>query len=581
MKLPKSSTSIALSVLLLLGVLVERAYHMPLPEAPPPAAFAPQAPVTDPPPYTSILAPAPKPLVLEVPDEQVDSIVSSTSSVGHEHEVIDEALEALAMYHYDLMDSATRDKFLEKFSKELTDDESVHSERGLSVALKKILLSLDRRFDYYLDRQATDQEQELMDGHFGGLGLPMDIIGNTDKWHELIKNGKVNADAVKAFRTVTEETQVIVREEPSPDTPAQAAGIKKGDRIVAIDGVTLDKLDLPRQTEFNSIAKHLRGKIGTPVKVKLLSARSGEPYEVEMVRAKIEDPVVFFREVGDNKEVAYVKLVNFISDLVPAKMEAALKEAAKKQATVLDFRRNTGGNIEYAKLVMQMLIEKGEILKTVGREGPFRVVTTYTLTPDMLIVETTSTNPAVQRQFQFLPRTYKRILPAGQPVVVMINGLTASASEIVAGALRETAKQALDRGEKPEPIIILGTGSIGKGEYQDVLNIDEGRRMLHITAGEFLPGGEAMNWTGLVPDVEVQLNDDADPVGRPESDNQLARATEVIKDVLSGKPLPKLPEAEMAVRKAKLKKVHEEFFAQQRDELLKQLKNPEAVEPTE
>jgi C-terminal processing protease CtpA/Prc len=143
------------------------------------------------------------------------------------------------------------------------------------------------------------------------------------------------------------------------------------------------------------------------------------------------------------------------------------------------------------------------------------------------------------------------VVPKDMPVIVLVDGGSASASEILSGALQAN-KRAL----------IIGQPTVGKGVGQHVINIP-GDRNMHVTSFEFRPAAMAMDWIGIVPDIEVTLPEDANLQEDPSSDAQLNRAKAEAIAAIAGKPSPARPAAEINARKAELKKKNEENFAKE------------------
>jgi C-terminal processing protease CtpA/Prc len=495
------------------------------------------------------------------------------------HEIYTEAAEAIRDAHIKQISPLTRLKFSQEWL-DIFEHDELHSEAGLNLAIHKLLWSQGERFDAYLDLEATQRELEQIDGQFIGVGLPLDLQGKGKRWQELLKKGKISSEDLKALETLTADSIVVVRQSPADGTPAQKAGITKGDRLLAIDGVKLQNLEEPQPTNYKTVVKRLRGELDSHVKVTLERiAANGkrETFDADLVRTVIRDPVVTSGTLGDHDEVAYIKLTNFLALSIPEQLPAALKLAAQKTATIIDLRDNPGGKMEMAQLVMQMLIDSGQVLKTTKREGDFLLTETYTLTPSMVVVEGVSTDPAVKSEYEFLPRSYRRILPLGKPVVLLVNGASGSSTEIVVGAMQETARenQASGANENEGPVVVIGEPTVGKGESQTVINIDNGRRLLHLTTGRFMPGGKNINWIGIVPDIAVDQPEDD---GASSSDLQLNRALEEIKNIVGGRPTTFRAPAEIETIQAQLKKANEEKFAREIERREKQLKRPTQIQ---
>jgi carboxyl-terminal processing protease len=303
----------------------------------------------------------------------------------------------------------------------------------LEGAAKGMLSALDPHSSY-LD--AKDYRDMLIttSGQFGGLGME-----------------------------VTMEDGAVKVISPIDDTPAAAAGLKPADLIVAIDGQPVSEMTLGEAVE------KLRGAIGT--KVKLTLRREGmDPFELTLTRAEIKVEPVKYHLVGN--DVAYVRITSF-SELTASALEqgmAAMKKQSGDKLTgvVLDLRNNPGGLLDQAVAVSNDFLDGGKGIVSIRGRQP-RDEKTYTAEAG-------------------------HDLAQGLPLVVLINGGSASASEIVAGALHDDQRA-----------VLLGTKSFGKGSVQTLLPVKESGGALRLTTAlYYTPSGRSIQAEGIVPDVEVQ-----------------------------------------------------------------------------
>ena len=264
---------------------------------------------------------------------------------------------------------------------------------------------------------------------------------------------------------------------PIDDTPAFRAGIEAGDLITHIDAEPVMGLTLSEAVE------KMRGPVDSKIDLRLLRKGREEPFDVSLNRAVIKISPVRARVEGD---VAYVRLTTFNEQTSSVMREQIdeLKENAggKLRGLVLDLRNNPGGLLDQAVAVADAYIDKGEIVSTRGRR------------PD-----------SVQR-FNSRPGD----IAEGVPMVVLINGGSASASEIVAGALQDQRRA-----------IVMGTQSFGKGSVQTIMPLSGNGAIRLTTARYYTPAGTSIQAKGITPDIEVhqanveQLDDDP---GRREAD---------------------------------------------------------------
>jgi carboxyl-terminal processing protease len=299
-------------------------------------------------------------------------------------------------------------------------------------AVKGMLAALDPHSSY-MDAKEYREFQVQTRGEFAGLGMQ-----------------------------VTMENGLVKIISPIDDTPAARAGLKPGDLILAIDDNPVTDMTLSDAVE------RLRGTIGS--QVKLTVRREGvDPFEVRLTRAEIKiEPVKFHMEGGD---IGYIRITSFTERTSEA-LEAAIK-SVKQQAgenlagVVLDLRNNPGGLLDQAVGVSNDFLDHGEIVSIRGRRGQDN------------------------RRFDAQP---DRDQLRGVPVVVLINGGSASASEIVAGALQDHHRA-----------VLLGTKSFGKGSVQTVLPQRESGGALRLTTARYYtPSGRSIQATGIDPDVVVE-----------------------------------------------------------------------------
>ncbi|HXQ51536.1 MAG TPA: S41 family peptidase [Stellaceae bacterium] len=299
-------------------------------------------------------------------------------------------------------------------------------------AIKGMLASLDPHSSY-LDAREYREMMVTTRGEFGGLGMQVTM-----------ENG-----AVKVIS-------------PIDDTPAARAGIKPGDFILAIDGAPVSDMTLSEAVD------KLRGAVGTPVKL-LLRRAGADPFEQTLTRADIKvDAVKSHIEGGD---IAYIRITSF-TERTSTSLEQAMKTMrqqanGKLTGVVLDLRNNPGGLLDQAVAVSNDFLDAGGIVSIKGRL------------------------PQDNRNYAAQP---DHDVARGLPVVVLINGGSASASEIVAGALHDDHRA-----------VLLGTRSFGKGSVQTVLPVkDSGGAIRLTTALYYTPSGRSIQAEGIDPDVIVQ-----------------------------------------------------------------------------
>lgn len=314
--------------------------------------------------------------------------------------------------------------------------ESVPDKKLVENALNGMLTALDPHSGY-LDESNFEDMKVQTKGEFGGLGIE-----------------------------VTMENGLVKVVSPIDDTPAARAGLKPGDLIVKIDEQDVSGLSL------NDAVDKMRGKVGSQVELTIVRQGTAEPFVVKLERAVIKVRSVRSRMVG--KDVGYIRITSF-NEQVQDGLEKAIKDV-KKEATdkdgksdlkgiILDLRNNPGGLLDQAIFVSDAFLEKGEIVSTRGRHP--EEIERVSATPGDLI--------------------------DGLPMVVLINEGSASASEIVAGALQDHRRA-----------IALGQKSFGKGSVQTIISLPGHGALRMTTARYYTPSGRSIQAEGIVPDIEVK-----------------------------------------------------------------------------
>lgn len=301
----------------------------------------------------------------------------------------------------------------------------------IEAAITGMLGSLDPH-STYLNADAFRDMQVSTRGEYGGLGIEV---------------------------TIRDDFVTVVS--PIAETPADRAGIEPEDRIIAVDGESMIGAGIDVAVE------RMRGPAGEPVTVTI--ARDGvEPFDVTIVRAIIEVRSVIYRMEANN--TPYLRITTFNEHTTEATLRALndLREAhgGPLPGLILDLRSNPGGLLDQSVSVSDLFLSGGEVVSTRGRD------------------------PRNTHRFNARPGDVLN----GAPVVVLINAGSASASEIVAGALRDR-----------ERAVLMGTNSFGKGSMQTVIPLRGGRdgALRLTTARYYTPSGTSIQATGLEPDIAV------------------------------------------------------------------------------
>ncbi len=307
--------------------------------------------------------------------------------------------------------------------------EPVSDHALMQSALRGMLGGLDPHSEF-LDVRQLDRLDEDTTGRYAGLGIEVAEVDGT--------------------------LRIIA---PIDGTPAQQAGIRAGDTILGIDGkaVQPDALDAALQS--------LRGKPGTRITLTILHAGAHAPVDIALVRADIQLPSVRTRLLAPG--IADVRISQFQSDTAASlqqQLDALQRKDGPLRGAVLDLRSNPGGLVNAAVAVADDFLDSGVIVSTRGRLPGADTV--YRATPGDLL--------------------------HGAPLVVLIDGGTASAAEIVAGALKDNHRA-----------VLMGRRSFGKGSVQSVLPLSGGEAIKLTTARYYTPDGHSIQARGITPDIEL------------------------------------------------------------------------------
>lgn len=297
-------------------------------------------------------------------------------------------------------------------------------------AINGMLSSLDPHSSYMNPEAAKDMRVQTK-GEFGGLGIE-----------------------------VTMENELVKVITPIDDTPAARAGVLAGDLISQIDGEDVRGLTL------SDAVDRMRGGVNTPIELTVLRQGAVEPIKIKIIRDIIKVKAVKHRVEGD---IGYLKISSFTEktfDDLRGAISTIRKEIPEDRLKgyVLDLRLNPGGLLDQAVSVSDAFLDRGEIVSTRGRD------------------------PKDVTRFDARPGD----LTDGKPVIVLVNGGSASASEIVAGALQDHRRAT-----------VLGTRSFGKGSVQTIIPLSESGALRLTTALYFTPAGKSIQGKGITPDIRV------------------------------------------------------------------------------
>lgn len=354
----------------------------------------------------------------------------------------------------------------------------------------------------YLNRNYTDQEEayKAIREMLKKLEDPYTRFMDPQEFKNMQIDTSGELTGVGIQLAQDEDTKKLMVISPIEDTPAFKAGVLAKDVILKIDDKSTEGMDV------NDAVKLIRGEPGTSVK--LTVQRGNKQIDYQLTRAKIEiHPVRYESKNSPTGKVGYIRLTQFSANAAQ-EMRAAIKELEKQQVTgyILDVRSNPGGLLNASVEIARMWIDEGGIVSTVDRQGEAdrQVANSRALT--------------------------------NKPLVVLVDGGSASASEILSGALQDDKRATL-----------IGTQTFGKGLVQSVRGLEDGSGLAVTIAKYLTPSGRDINKLGISPDVVVELSDaqrktlqqDRTKIGTLD-DPQYAKGLEVLQQKIAATQNPKV-----------------------------------------
>ena len=333
-------------------------------------------------------------------------------------------------------------------------------------ALKGMLEALNDPYTLYLDQANRRSLDDTTEGAFGGVVLSIS----------------------KPFESTADKPAYVEVASPIEDTPGFRAGIQAGDIILSINGTDTSTINM------EEVLSILRGKVGDPVDLVIRRGKTME-FPVTLVRALIETPTVKYGSIPQGKKtVGYIRIIEFTPNTA-VRVQEALESFKKPKISslIIDLRNNPGGLITSVADVADKFIDNGPIVTTKSRLAFENSV--FTASPK------------------------KTTFPKGLPIIVLINKGSASASEILSGALKDYKKATL-----------LGTKTYGKGMVQKIIPLPN-ETGLNLTVAKYLtPNGTDINKKGIAPDIEVKITENDI---KTKNDAQLKKAQEILLQMIA------------------------------------------------
>ncbi|MBP3569428.1 MAG: S41 family peptidase [Lachnospiraceae bacterium] len=380
-------------------------------------------------------------------------------------------------------DNTTADASQSGGSAEKKEPSAAEEELMSEYFTSKMELLADLIDQYYMnDISVEDMRIGAYKGLLEGLGDPYTCYYTAEEFDALMESTTGTYYGIGAVVQQDVRTMYITIVKPYVDGPAYNAGMLPGDIIYMVDGVDVTGMDI------DSVVTMMKGPEGTIVKVTVVRDGESEPVELTITRGKIEIETIEYEMLDNN--IGLVTISSF-DEPTPKQFKEGI-EALKKQGMqglIIDLRDNGGGLLDAVVEMLDYLLPEGMIVYTEDKYG----------------------NKEEYRG------TDKEVLD--MPMAVMINGNSASASEIFAAAMQDY-----------EAATLVGTTSFGKGIVQTILPLSDGTAVKITISKYYTPNGVCIHGTGVTPDIEVELNDELKQmvVIPREDDNQLAKAVEAL-----------------------------------------------------
>ena len=351
-------------------------------------------------------------------------------------------------------------------------------DKATAIKLQNIDRLIEEKYLYSDKIDQNALKEGMIKGYIQGLGDPYSAYYDKKEFKELTESTEGTFYGIGAqFNTATNEgflTVVNVYE----GSPAKKAGIRAGDVLTKVDGKDVGGMSA------ESVVSRIKGKNGSKVKL-TFTRNKKDTYTVDVKREKIEVPTVAYRMQRDN--IGYIQITEFTGETATQFNDAFVKlEKQGMVGLVIDLRNNPGGRVDTTGKILDKLLGKGPLVKVKDKNGKEEV-----------LIDSDEKHKW------------------NKPIVVLINGYSASASELFAGAMQDY-----------EAATIIGTKSYGKGVVQQIFSINDGTGVKLTIAEYFTPKGHVVNKKGITPDIKVE---ETRKTPEDPNDAQLLKGFEVVK----------------------------------------------------
>lgn len=341
--------------------------------------------------------------------------------------------------------------------------------------------------NFYFEDDEQQMQDGIIKGYMEGLDDPYSVYYTAEEYASFMEDTEGEYVGIGVQVSQDADTKVITVVKVF-DGPAKEAGMLAEDVITEVDGEDISDQDI------DTVVDKMRGVEGTEVTVTVYRSSDGQDHDLTMERRKVENPTVEYKMLDNN--IGYIEVSSFY-EVTGDQYIAAVEDLEKQgmEGLIVDLRNNGGGLLDTAVNMLDYMLPAGKLVYTEDKEG--NVTSEYTSTDD--------------EQFT-------------KPLAVLVNGYSASASEIFAGAIKDYGTGTL-----------VGTNTFGKGIVQRMFPLDDGSAIKLTIAKYFTPNGNDIHEVGIKPDVEVELDADAYRDSNGEKDNQLQAAVDNIMEKLGRK----------------------------------------------
>ncbi|MGN0154164.1 MAG: S41 family peptidase [Lachnospiraceae bacterium] len=353
--------------------------------------------------------------------------------------------------------------------------------------LETIQSILDKNF--YFEEDEQKKQDGIIKGYMEGLDDPYSVYYTQEEYASFMEDTEGEYVGVGVQVSQSTDTNIITVVKVF-DGPAKEAGIEEDDIITEVNGEDISDQDI------DTVVDKIRGEEGTEVTITVYRSSDNQDHEYTMPRQKVENPTVEYKMLDNN--IGYIEVSSFYE--VTAEQYIAAVEDLESQGMeglIVDLRNNGGGLLDIAVEMLDYMLPAGKIVYTEDKDG--NIIDSY--------------NSTDEEQFT-------------KPLAVLVNGYSASASEIFAGAIKDY-----------EIGTLVGTNTYGKGIVQRVFPLEDGSAVKLTIAKYFTPKGNDIHEVGIKPDIEVELDTEAYRESDGEDDNQLQAAIDNILEKM-GKKAP-------------------------------------------